>query len=300
MMKGFPMHYMYRCLSINLGMVIGISLCFCLPMVSIFIHSTAYSDTIIATVNGIPVTESELDHVINEYKKRTGVNKINKEIKKRLVRNLIRRKLILQQDIIQKFRQDEDIQKRVKEYEDSLVVARYLEKKIGAKLKVTDKEIKEYYEKNRYKFATPPKVVARHILLRTRKEAEMVLAKLKKGEDFTRLAKEYSIDLPMALEGGAMGTIEKGKTLPALESVLFTLKPGEISDIVKTRFGYHIITVDKIISAKFKSLKEVKEEIKRTILRQKETKAFDNMVEELEKNAQIAIFEDRFAEKEGH
>ncbi|WDN90311.1 hypothetical protein BuS5_03282 [Desulfosarcina sp. BuS5] len=72
-----------------------------------------------------------------------------------------------------------------------------------------------------------------------------------------QLAKERSIDLPMALEGGQMGTIERGKSLPEIEDILFTLEPGKFSQIVTTRFGFHILRVDKIIPQNFKPLAKI-------------------------------------------
>jgi parvulin-like peptidyl-prolyl isomerase len=120
-----------------------------------------------------------------------------------------------------------------------------------------------------------------------------VLDKLKNGGDFTELAKAHSIDLPMALEGGSMGIIEKGKSLPQLEQVLFVLDEGEYSDIVESRFGYHILRVDKIIPEKHRPYEEVREKIKVALQKEKEAQAYDDMVGVLEKDAKIEIYKNR-------
>lgn len=252
-------------------------------------------DIVVATVNNdITIRKSELDDVIAEYKEKTRKKEITKEAKISLVKNLIRRQLILQQESIRELRNDPELIERVKGYEDGLVIKRFLDHRIGSQLKVNEQEIKGYYDANRQKFSLPPKVEAYHILLRSQKEAEQVLVKLRGGrEDFTQMAKDYSIDLPMALEGGKMGIIEKGKTLPELEKVLFTLKEGEVSDIVKTRFGYHILKVDQIMPPDFKPFEAVKKEIEVTILRQKEREAFEQLVTQMEQGAEIKILEDR-------
>ncbi|MBI4791865.1 MAG: peptidylprolyl isomerase [Deltaproteobacteria bacterium] len=148
-------------------------------------------------------------------------------------------------------------------------------------------------DKNAHEFRGAPKVVARHILLPTREQAEDVLEKLNQGADFAEMAKKYSIDLPMSKEGGAMGTIEKDKTLPELGNALFTLKEGEISEIVKTPFGFHILTVDTHIPAETPSLEEATEKIRAFILRRKEGQAFADMVNTLQKGADITIFKER-------
>ncbi|NVM20903.1 MAG: peptidylprolyl isomerase [Desulfobacterales bacterium] len=253
----------------------------------------AAEDVVVATVNNVSIMKSEVGRLILEYNKKTGKKEISYEQKKQFLKNLIRRLLILQQESVQALKHDKEIVKKVKGYEENLIIARFLQNQVASRLKVNEDELKRYYQENRHKFSSPPKVKARHILLRTREEAEKVLVGLREGEDFGQLAKECSIDLPMALEGGSMGTIEKGRTLPALEKALFMLNTGEISDVVTTRFGYHILTVDEIIPANFKSFKEVRDEIKKTIIRQKEAKAFAEMAARLEKEADIKVFGDR-------
>ena len=247
-------------------------------------------DLVVARVNNVPIMKSEVGRLVLEYKRKTGKKEIPHEQKKELLKNLIRRLLILQQESVQALKHDKDIIEKVKQYEESIIIARFLQDQVGSRLKVDEDELKRYYQDNRHKFSSPPKTKARHILLRSREEAEKVMERLRNGEDFSQLAKECSIDLPMAFEGGSMGTIEKGRTLPALEKALFTLNVGEISDILKTRFGYHILTVDEIIPASFKSFKEVRGEIKKIIILQKEAKAFDEMAARLEREADIKVF----------
>lgn len=250
-------------------------------------------DPVLAMVNGVPITKSQLVPLVDQYLDKSKNAAMSKEDRLQILKGLITRQLILQQKESNDIRKEERIVKQVKDFEDRLVVDAYLTKSVGKHLTVTDAEIKEYYQQNLTKFASPPKVKARHILVRNRKEAEQVMKKLRNKGDFAKLAKEYSIDLPMAREGGSMGTIEKGRTLPELEKVLFVLNVGEISDIVETRFGFHILTVDEIITTQYRPLNEVSEAVKSAILMQKEAKAFDEMSGKLEKNAKIEIFEDR-------
>jgi parvulin-like peptidyl-prolyl isomerase len=270
--------------------VMGVSLSI---FISTLLGGEKKDDPVLAMVNGVPITKSQLVPLVDQYLDKSKNAAMSKEDRLQILKGLITRQLILQQKESNDIRKEERIVKQVKDFEDRLVVDAYLTKSVGKHLTVTDAEIKEYYQQNLTKFASPPKVKARHILVRNRKEAEQVKQKLRKGEDFAKLAKEYSIDLPMAREGGSMGTIEKGRTLPELEKVLFVLNVGEISDIVETRFGFHILTVDEIITTQYRPLNEVSEAVKSAILMQKEAKAFDEMYGKLEKNAKIEIFEDR-------
>lgn len=251
------------------------------------------NDPVVATVNDIPIIKSQVDLLVPRYQREAGKKKLDNEDKKRLLQNLIRRQLILQQKSVQDFKRDEKIIKKVEEYENKLIISHFLKEQVGSKLIVSNEELEKYYQENIREFSSPPKVKARHILLRTREEADRVLSRLRKGEDFGQLAKDFSIDLPDALGGGSMGIIEKGIVLPELEKELFSLNEGGISDIVKTRFGYHILTVDKIVLLKFKPFEEVRDQIKQTILRQKEANAYNEMAAKLEKDADIKIFEYR-------
>jgi peptidyl-prolyl cis-trans isomerase C len=250
-------------------------------------------DPVLAMVNGVPITKSQLTPLVDQYRDKSKKDSVSKEDKLQILQGLITRQLILQQKESNDIRKEEGVVKQVKEFGDGLVVSAYLTKYVGKHLTVTNDEIKEYYQQNLTKFASQPKVKARHILVRNRKEAEQVMEKLRNKGDFAKLAKEYSIDLPMAREGGSMGTIEKGRTLPELDKALFILNVGEISDIVETRFGFHILTVDEIITTQYRPFDEVSESIKKAIVLQKEAKAFDEMYEKLGKKAKVEIFEDR-------
>ena len=259
---------------------------------TIFI-SFAQEDEVVAVVNGEPIHHAQLEPLFAEFKKQTKKSAVSEEDKIQLLKNLIRRNLILRQEFTQDLRKSPEISNRVKEYEDKLVLEAYIKQHIINFLTVSEEEAKQYYLKNLHQFASPPKVKASHILLRSEADAKQVLEKLKAGESFTGLAKQYSIDLPMAFEGGSMGTITKGRTLPQLEEALFVLNEGEISGIVKTQFGWHILRVDEKIADQYIPYEEVKDRIKVILQREKEAAAYDAMTQELEKNATITIFENR-------
>ena len=258
--------------------------------------SAASEQNIVATAsNNVQITQEQLDRVIKNYQRKSRTETITEEEKIKLIKNLIRRQLILQQDETNVYRNDVQIKQQVKSYEDSLVIQKYLSEKIGRRLTPSEQELKDYYRTNRHKFALPAKVEARHILLRTRPEAETIMQKLNQGGDFVQLAKDYSIDLPLAREGGQMARlpIPKGEALPELDEVLFMLAEGEMSPIVETEFGFHIVRVDTILPPSFKSYEEAREEIKKQLARQMHNKAYEEMAAQLEKSADIVIFEDR-------
>ncbi|MBW2063979.1 MAG: SurA N-terminal domain-containing protein [Deltaproteobacteria bacterium] len=139
-------------------------------------------------------------------------------------------------------------------------------------VRVTDEQIRAYYEDNIERFREEKKIKARHILFKvppdaTKEEEEKVkeralevLKKAKEGEDFASLAKKYS-EGPTKDKGGDLGYFAKGQMVKAFDEAAFRLKKDEISDLVRTPFGYHIIKVEDIKEARTKALKEVREKI---------------------------------------
>lgn len=124
------------------------------------------------------------------------------------------------------------------------------EKAATADIKVTDKELKDAYNN------VKPEIKARHILVADEKTAKEVIAKLNKGEDFAKLAKQYSKDTGSAQKGGDLGWFGAGKMVAEFENAAYALKKNEISGPVKTQYGYHIIQLlDKKQKDSFEKMK---------------------------------------------
>ena len=134
---------------------------------------------------------------------------------------------------------------------------------------VTGQEIARYYNENIDQFSTPEQVRASHILLKTegkddaavKKQAEDLLKQVKAGADFATLAKKYSEDEASAAKGGDLDYFGKGQMVPEFDQVAFTLQPGQVSDLVKTQYGYHIIKVTDKKPAVTRPLEEVRQQI---------------------------------------
>ena len=148
------------------------------------------------------------------------------------------------------------------------------------KVKITDPKIKDYYQANIDSFKLEKQVRVRHILFKlasdagkkeekkVREKAMAVLEKARKGKDFAGLAKKYS-EGPARSKGGDLGYFPAGRMVKPFEEAAFKLKKGEISDLVRTRFGFHIIKVVDIKDARTKTLDEVREEILNIIIKRK-------------------------------
>ncbi|MGG4169349.1 peptidylprolyl isomerase [Rossellomorea vietnamensis] len=136
------------------------------------------------------------------------------------------------------------------------------EKLLKDRIKITDDQVKEYFEANKDTFAQKEQVEASHILVDDEKTAQEVKKKLDEGGDFAELAKEYSTDTSNAESGGELGYFGKGEMVSEFDDKAFSMKKGEISDPVKTEFGYHIIKVTGKKEAREAVLADHKDEIK--------------------------------------
>ncbi len=139
---------------------------------------------------------------------------------------------------------------------------------------VPDDSIRVYYDQHPLEFTVPARARARHILIafrpgdgpgaRTaaRKKAERVLARIKAGEDFAALARELSDDRGSAAQGGDLGEITRGQVVKEFGDAAFALKPGELSPVVETQFGFHVVRMESLTPQRLRSLEECRTEIK--------------------------------------
>ncbi len=157
--------------------------------------------------------------------------------------------------------------------------------KVAETIQVTDAQIQDYYNGHKDEYRTPERVHARHILLSTankpkdevpkiQAQAEALLKQIKSGGDFAELAKKNSQDPGSAQKGGDLGWVSRGQMVKNFEDAVFTLKPNEISNVVTTEYGFHIIQVLEKQPAHLQTLDEVKPAIIATL---KNQNVFDRM-----------------------
>lgn len=169
------------------------------------------------------------------------------------------------------------------------LMIKYILEEAVSKINITDDNLIEYYNKNQESFFEPEKVHARHILVETEEEAKNIIYQLKEGIiDFAELAKEKSI-CPSAEKGGDLGFFARGQMVKEFEDAAFSLKPGEISEIVKTEFGYHIIKCEEKKEEHSPSFEEVKDQINNTLSYQRENEETLALISKLKAEANIVI-----------
>jgi parvulin-like peptidyl-prolyl isomerase len=164
------------------------------------------------------------------------------------------------------------------------IVSEKLVQEVTQKVKVTDKQVEDYYEKNKAQYSQPESRDVRHILVRTRAKADELYIQLQGGADFSDLAKKNSEDTGSKANGGKL-TISKGQTVAPFDKEAFALKENEISKPVKTEFGFHLIQpIGGVKPAKVTPLEDVKDSIRQQLVQTKKNDAMTKWVDDLKKD----------------
>ncbi|MBI4791731.1 MAG: peptidylprolyl isomerase [Deltaproteobacteria bacterium] len=233
---------------------------------------------------------------------------LEKDPKRRemLLRQIVTSMVIADQAKKEGFDKRADVKENMKLLIDNFLTLEYLDMEVARKVKVDEEEINRYYEENKSKFEMPERIKASHILIQVKKTAseneqkeararmEKVLQRARAGEDFARLAAEFSDDPGSKQRGGDLGFFSKGKMAPEFEKAAFALKPGEMSDIVQTNFGFHIIRLDERKEPFVQPVTAVREQLLQTLTLEKKRKAVDEYVEKMVKAADVEFFHDNF------
>jgi len=185
--------------------------------------------------------------------------------------------------------------------EKALATEKFVVEKFVDKITVAEKEIKDYYDNHPDMFKQPEQVQASHILIKLKPDAsepeqaealkkmKEIQEKQKKGEDFAELAKANS-QCPSSAKGGDLGFFGKGQMVPAFEEAAFGMKPGEVSDVVKTQFGYHLIKLTDKKPASTVPFDEIKDRIGQYLKQDKVQKEVKDYVDKLRKEAKVETF----------
>ncbi len=286
-------------------------------------------DRVVAIVNGYEITKAELDRQVGLLMPRsffhsTVTPEKLKEVEKDALKELEKKHLLLQyakkrgykvsdsvvereeKKIREAFGSKENFEaglKRAnltyeifkKELRNDLLMQKLYDKEIKSEL--SEEDLKEYYEKNRYKFKRPEKIKVRIIYVRNDptdpkgrekalKRAEEALKKIKEGEEFADVASKYS-NAMSRIKGGDMGFVHKGMLDEPIEKAAFSLKKGEVSEIIETPKGFYIVKLEDISPAIQLSFDEVKDRLKKELKAKNEKQNLDRIIDSMRKNAEI-------------
>lgn len=269
--------------------------------ISLGVYGNALAqDDVLAKIGDREITIADLNKTIGylDMQKQQMIEQ-NPQLKEQLLRQLVQSIVIT--DMAKKAGYDKkaDIIERLQFLTDNYLATEYLKREVVNNITISEDDMKSYYDSHKDDFKTPEMVQVRHILIsvdagasddekkKARKKVEDILNKINSGEDFAKLASEFSDDTMTKPKGGDLGFIPRGRLVKSFEDVAFTLKPGEVSEIVETPFGYHIIKVDEKKDAGVESYDAVKDTLEQKLLQERMQTAVSEFIEKALKDADV-------------
>ncbi len=260
-------------------------------LTAVFLASTALSAKTYATVNGQDITDKEIGAILQVIPG-AKFNDMTKEQQKQIINQAVEKKLLAQKAVESGIEKDPEYKKALKTVKKELALELWMKKQFDS-VKVTDEEIKDFYNKNINMFKQPETAKARHILLKTKADALAVIKELKKAKDikekFIELAKKKSTG-PSAASGGDLGWFDAKRMVKPFSDAAFKLKKGEYTKTpVKTQFGYHVIYLEDKKPAGNVTLEQARANIVQSLKVQKFQQKMKKTAKDLRSKADIKI-----------
>ena len=267
--------------------------------IAVFIFLSTRSD-VVAKVGGESLTKDDLYTFFVEQNGEAALdtlitkNLINQEVEKEKITVSSKEIDAELQELIDSYGGEETFEQQLTssgltqdDIKEDIEVNLKIEKLLEPQIEITEEEMQTYFDENKDSFAQTKQVKASHILVEDEETAKEVKEKLDNGEDFAELAKEYSTDTASAESGGDLGFFGEGSMVAEFEEAAFSMKVDEISDPVKSDYGYHIIKVTDTKEAAEANFEKSKEEIKGILLDEKMTTEYPTWLEEKQKEYDV-------------
>ncbi|MFQ5867488.1 MAG: peptidylprolyl isomerase [bacterium] len=244
------------------------------------------NENVLARIKGRKITVEEFQERIVEIPSYYRGFLATQEGKMELLNGMIAELVLIQKAKEEGLHRKEEIKRRLKNVGDRVLLEEMVQELQKDRIAVSDEEVKDYFEKNKEKFTNPEQVRVNHILVRRKSEAKKILNELREGASFEKLARKYSIDSITAPRGGDLGYISRGEMMPAFEEAIFALeRKGEISQIIETPFGYHLVKLTGRRKMEKKTPEEIDYEIRTRIQSQK----LDRLMEKYRKELMVSV-----------
>lgn len=244
---------------------------------------------ILATVNGKAITENDLKIAMTRFPQENQAFFATEQGKAQLLEQLISFELVCKYAEEENLSETEEYKTQLELLKKDLLIQAGV-KKILDTVTVSEEEVKAFYDNNPNMFKGEASVRAKHILVDTEEKAKEIKAAIDGGLSFEDAAKENS-SCPSGAQGGDLGFFTRGRMVPEFEEAAFTLAVGEVSEPVKTQFGYHLIKVEEKTPESIKGFEEVKDQLKINLLGQKQNETYMNFINQLKQEQDVKISE---------
>ena len=251
---------------------------------------SAETDKVVARVNSQDITESELLEFIKPFGQQAMMLYATEQGRKMIIDDVITMRLYALDAEDQNLDKTTEFQAQLAAAKRAMLAQAAMRKAIDG-LTVSDDDAQKFYSENTQMFVQPERVHARHILVSGDENLAKVQEALKSGKSFDIVAEEFSIDPGSAQNGGDLGEFPRGVMVPEFENAAFALKnPGEVSQPVKTQFGWHIIKLEERIPESTAPFESVKDRILQDLREQKTQQLLQDKAAQLEKTYKVERF----------
>lgn len=234
---------------------------------------------ILATVAGQEITSADLEAFIQSMPKEQQMYASNPQFRQHALDQLINARLFAKYAEDMKMDETEEFKTILKNAKKDILASMAIGETVKG-VEVTEEEMKTFYEENSNYFEQGANVSAKHILVKEEAKCQEILEEIVAGKAFEVAAQEYST-CPSGQKGGDLGEFGKGQMVKEFEEAAFNAEIGQVVGPVATQFGYHLIKVEAKNEASVTPFEEVKEQIRRNLLQQKQNKAYGDKVAEL-------------------
>ncbi|MCX6355933.1 MAG: peptidylprolyl isomerase [Candidatus Aureabacteria bacterium] len=268
------------------------------------------SGEVLARVGGTVITDTMLEEKINSFPPQMTGRFQSASGKKNLLQSMVDLEVLNREAQKEGLDKDKEMLGRLDEYKKKLVADKLREQFLKM-VTVNDAEVREEYEKQKERYITPKRVKVSQILFTwdknvsekdisaVEKDAQDILERAKKGEDFAELAKKYSLDQATAKRGGDIGYASKHSLPGEVYDAAMTLeKEGDVSGLVKSKDDIRILKATEVVPEKKKPFEEVKPWLERSTLSRKQREAWLKYTDELKKANAVTIYEDKIISTE--
>ena len=243
---------------------------------------------VLVTVDGVQISQTQVDNFIKRLDPQQAMQYQSEEGKKHILQELINQTLFLVDAKASKLEETNEFKNEISKMED-MILTQLNVNNLMESVKVEDTEVKAHFEANKQNFSTPEQTDTSHILVDSEEECKEIHKKIVSNDiTFEDAAKAHS-KCPSKDKGGNLGSYPKGQMVPEYEAVAFSMKKDEISEPVKTQFGYHIIRLNTKQEAAEAKFEDVKEQASKDLLGSKQKEEYMNKVNDMRQTYKVEM-----------
>lgn len=235
---------------------------------------------VLATIGEKEITNYDVESALQSLEPYQAMHFNSEQGKKQLLDDLVNQELFYMEAKENELHNDEEFKNELQRVQENML-KQYAINKVLTSISLTEEEKKAFFDANKDKFNKPETATAKHILVETEEQANDLLNKIKANEvSFEDAAAEHST-CPSKEAGGNLGSFPRGQMVPEFEEAVFNMEKGDVVGPVKTQFGYHLIKLEDLNKGGESEYEEVKNEIERTLMYQKQTEVYSKKLNDL-------------------